>query len=411
MANKNIRICTWNANGLISRISEVKEFINRQKIDIFIINDTRLKETTKIKFKNYICLRKDNTLKCSGGILILIKSSIAHKEVTINDDISIECLGIKLPTRIYIIGVYNNPSNHFQINEIDKLLKMGNKILIVGDLNARHPPWNNTNPNSKGRKIYNYVSRNNCSILYPNEHTHYPTNGQPASTIDIAFNKNVRDISETIVLHKLSSDHNLVTIELGAQQVNATDKVGLNYKKANWKAFRQRLNQEITINSKINTTEQIEKEVQQLTNRIQNAVAETIPTKSLKAMQDEIPEYIKEMIRKRNKTRKCWQKYRLDFIKRAMYNETINIRKAITEHRNNEWERKLKKLNPKDNSIWTMTKALKTEYKLIPTLFKNNIEAITDEEKVEMFADQFEKVHSINLINNTIEQNMTVLTE
>ena len=136
MANKNIRICTWNANGLISRISEVKEFINRQKIDIFIINDTRLKETTKIKFKNYICIRKDNTLKCTRGILILIKSSIAHKEVTINDDISIECLGIRLPTRIYIIGVYNNPSNHFQINEIDKLLKMGNKILIVGDLNA-----------------------------------------------------------------------------------------------------------------------------------------------------------------------------------------------------------------------------------------------------------------------------------
>ena len=88
-----------------------------------------------------------------------------------------------------------------------------------------------------------------------------------------------------------------------------------------------------------------------------------------------------------------------------MYNETINIRKAITKHRNNEWERKLKKLNPKDNSIWTMTKALKTEYKSIPTLIKNNIEAITDEEKVEMLADQFEKVHSINLVNNTIEQN------
>ena len=85
---------------------------------------------------NYICIRKDNTLKCTGGILILIKSSIAHKEITINDDISIECLGIRLPIRIYIIGVYNNPSNHFQINEIDKLLKMGNKILIVGDLNA-----------------------------------------------------------------------------------------------------------------------------------------------------------------------------------------------------------------------------------------------------------------------------------
>ena len=112
------------------------------------------------------------------------------------------------------------------------------------------------------------------------------------------------------VLHELSSDHNPVTIELGAQQVNEIEKVGLDYKKANWKAFRQRLNQEITINSKINTTEQIEKEVQQLTNRIQNAVAETIPTKPLKAMQDEIPEHIKEMIRKRNKTRKCWQKYR-----------------------------------------------------------------------------------------------------
>lgn len=93
-----------------------------------------------------------------------------------------------------------------------------------------------------------------------------------------------------------------------------------------------------------------------------------------------------------------------------MNEKTAEIRRALNQHRNTEWERKLLKLNPKDNSLWKMTKILKKQYKPIPTLIKNRIEAITDKEKAEILATQFEKIHDIHSIVNNEEQNDIIKT-
>jgi len=69
------------------------------------------------------------------------------------------------------------------------------------------------------------------------------------------------------------------------------------------------------------------------------------------------------------------------------------------------WEKKLEKLNPKDNSLWKMTKILKKDYEPIPTLKIDDRETYTSEQKANILADQYEKVHNIDLINNTREQN------
>nr|XP_034178178.1 uncharacterized protein LOC117603293 [Osmia lignaria] len=51
-----------------------------------------------------------------------------------------------------------------------------------------------------------------------------------------------------------------------------------------------------------------------------------------------------------------------------------------------------------------MTKALKKTYSPIPVLQDNNITTITDKEKANLLAAQFKKAHSIDLIQNTYEQ-------
>lgn len=137
MISKGLNICSWNANGLKTRISELKEFINRQKVDIMIINDTRFTETHRLKVKTYTCIRKDVTQKTTGGIIMIVRNAIDYRKVNIKNDITIQSVAIKLKTEVFIIGVYNPPSNYFKIEEIEKLLKKGNKVLLIGDLNAR----------------------------------------------------------------------------------------------------------------------------------------------------------------------------------------------------------------------------------------------------------------------------------
>jgi len=69
---------------------------------------------------------------------MLIKNNIPYKEIKRNLDIITEYLPIKLASNIYLIAAYNSSNKDLITKDIDKLLGLGNKILLIGDLNARH---------------------------------------------------------------------------------------------------------------------------------------------------------------------------------------------------------------------------------------------------------------------------------
>ena len=44
-----INICTWNANGVSKKIEHLKNYMKYRKIDIMLLNETKLKVGKKIK--------------------------------------------------------------------------------------------------------------------------------------------------------------------------------------------------------------------------------------------------------------------------------------------------------------------------------------------------------------------------
>ncbi|KAK2577593.1 hypothetical protein KPH14_012704, partial [Odynerus spinipes] len=396
-------MCTWNANGLRNKIQEVEEFLARRKIDILLINETKLNPKIKLKIRNYTCIRKDRD-NSAGGVAILIRNNVPVSIVNLSDILSIECICVKLVSNIHIIAAYSKPDSCFTEEEIQTLLDIGNKVIMIGDLNARHLAWNCHINNRKGVVLKKYSLKHNCTIMFPSEPTHYPENQTTPTTIDIGINKNIGNISGLKVIHELSSDHKPVMFTLGSQHKDIFTKTTYNYKKADWDKFRQLLNKKITITSNITTSEELEKTVQSYTNILQHCIKHTIPTFSSRQSDNSLSEHIINTIRYRNKIRKKWQKTRIIEYKEHSNILTRCIRKAIAEHRNKRWSEQLSKLNPNDNSLWRMTKIFKSEYQTIPTLIKNGIEAITSTEKAHALATQYEQVHSIELKNNTKEQ-------
>ncbi|KAK2578998.1 hypothetical protein KPH14_012660 [Odynerus spinipes] len=93
--------------------------------------------------------------------------------------------------------------------------------------------------------------------MYPDEPTNYPPNNTTPTTIDIAINKNVSNVSNLEVRHELSSDHNPVLLNLGAQHKIRTTKIVYISEKANWKEFRKILNERVEITPRILTTDDI----------------------------------------------------------------------------------------------------------------------------------------------------------
>jgi hypothetical protein len=86
-----IKIATWNANGIINKIDETKTFLMTEKIDIMIINETKLTSNDKLYFNNYKTYRQDRpTNTRAGGVAIIIKSDIAHRQIKNDNTNSIE---------------------------------------------------------------------------------------------------------------------------------------------------------------------------------------------------------------------------------------------------------------------------------------------------------------------------------
>ncbi|KAM0734035.1 putative RNA-directed DNA polymerase from transposon X-element [Formica fusca] len=372
-----------------------------------LINETKLSAKDNYKIKNYTCERynRDNA---AGGVMILIKNNIPYKLIKIKNCV-VENVCIKLANDIHIIAAYNRPSIQYTTKDLDILLNVSNKVLLVGDLNSRHKAWNCHINNANGRTLYGYSQMNNCSIMFPDEPTHYPENGGTPTTIDIIINKKSRNITETIVLNELNSDHRPLLFKIG--QVNCNniyEQEVYKYKRADWNKFRSFLNSKIVINNKIYTKQNIDQEVLKFTNSLEIALKETVNKANRKREDEDLPEEILNLIKTRNRNRRIWQRTR-NLTYKDIYKQQINMIKVkISNYRNEVWRKKLSKINIYDKSLWRMTKIFKKKFQTIPTLEDNNIEAFSDDDKAEMIATQYEKVHSIDLNNNNEQQKAVI---
>ncbi|CAG5093078.1 Protein of unknown function, partial [Cotesia congregata] len=134
----NIKICSWNSNGLKNKLGEVIQFLNSYKIDIFLINETRLSDKDKLKIKNYNCIRKDKG-HTAGGVAILIRKDLAYKELSIDNSITIECISIKLANEPTHYPTNNSTPTTIDI-AIKKKVSQVSDMRVLHELNSDHTP-------------------------------------------------------------------------------------------------------------------------------------------------------------------------------------------------------------------------------------------------------------------------------
>ena len=89
-ANKNtsIRILQWNADSFLSKKEEFREVIKKQKIDVFLVQETKMTTTDRTpSFPGYTILSKPrsqttgNERNRGGGLLIGIRQTIPYREI------------------------------------------------------------------------------------------------------------------------------------------------------------------------------------------------------------------------------------------------------------------------------------------------------------------------------------------
>ncbi|GFW08941.1 hypothetical protein TNCV_3474911 [Trichonephila clavipes] len=76
-----LSLCSWNANGILSKINKFKLFVEKYSPGIILVQETKLRPIHNIRIANYTCYRNDRVAEghaTGGGTLTLIKNSINH---------------------------------------------------------------------------------------------------------------------------------------------------------------------------------------------------------------------------------------------------------------------------------------------------------------------------------------------
>ncbi|RZB41430.1 Exo endo phos 2 domain containing protein, partial [Asbolus verrucosus] len=270
----------------------------------------KLKTTDKLKLKNYNIIRQDRPGDiAAGGVAILIKTNIPYtvlKPITTD----LETAALQLASSLTIIAAYNRPANRINVNDLDRLITKYNKFIITGDFNAKHPNWGCDRYNTNGHILQTYTQTNDLIIHSPPTPTHFPPNGSTPTTIDLVLTHNVRSITPPKTLHELNSDHLPVIFQIN-KQIKENHQIKItSYSQTNWIHFRQDIDNKITINKNIDTTDKLEHETQKLITLLQKIKNKHTITKTINANRDKIPNNIVQIIKFRNSTRKQYQKTR-----------------------------------------------------------------------------------------------------
>lgn len=391
----NLRIVTWNANSIKAKLKEFKHFLYVNNYDVAGICETKTDVKYKLKIPGYkVYLRSRNNR--GGGVAILVKQNIEHDYFELKLK-NIEFVGVKIFSQRsnLIIGQVYKPPNKPLCNEDLNLIFCSNNILIMGDLNCKRKEWNCPTDNPSGDLLLNYCLKNKISISAPFNCTNFPTVGNP-SVIDFFLLKCRLNHSLPITKSQLSSDHNPVEILVAYNCKLITNSIIFDYSMANWKNFREELNQAIDLRFHIKNGKQVEEKTEEFMKLISLAVHNNVPTKKVNFHIPILPTYLKSLITYKNKLRKILQsKPSLQI--RIIYKKFVDyVRHELKLFDAQNFEKYIKKLNFKDGSIWKFSNKYSKKSENATVLYdENNIELKTGVDRANAFANYFSSMSNV----------------
>ncbi|CAF1064073.1 unnamed protein product, partial [Brachionus calyciflorus] len=403
--NYPLTIVHWNSNSLRNKIISFEHFLSQYSPDIVSINETKCNEVTannELIFHNYITLHKgrSNSKNGGGGVCLLIKKSIKFIQVNEFDYLNLELVAIKIRYEtkdLLIISYYNPPQ--FELNyELFTKLNQTNFVLC-GDLNSKNISFGCNSNNKNGQILVALNQLNNVINLNKDQFTYqsFSTNKEEILDYIICSTEmfNFFDNLEVLKENKMGSNHFPMVANFKSnlfQKINVKKSYSLNFKKANWPLFQRLLPK----NSPEPLFDDINKFNEFIVNSLLKAAEEAIPKKSNNPKPDNLPDYIVELIKIKNKVK------RKNESERKKYNVIKKlIQDEINAVKNKRW---LDLVNSQGNKIissrpfWKKIQKINNPEKVtksqIPTLIFNEKVFTSDLEKAKLFGKILEKTFS-----------------
>ena len=306
-----------NIRGYRSKRTSLIQILEEVKRDIVLLKGTNLKGNTTINVPRYKAVCRNRKISDDGGLAILVNNSIKqNKFIHKIEDNNMECVWIRLGQNtaqpIYIALYYGKQENEnkevindeiFNLSTEIKRAKINiDKILVIGDRNAKVAVQPTCEDSRNGKIIRNLINENNLIITnYTDKCVGKWTrvnanNKHEKSVIDycLSTKEMFQDIIKMTIhddglykpIGRKPTDHNTIILDVTNIKINEafhTKKVWKMSDSTDWKTFAQNLSPvQYCMNNSSSKSENSTKLYESFTSSINQVARKVIGRKTIK---------------------------------------------------------------------------------------------------------------------------------
>ena len=164
MKLQNNTILQWDCRGIQVNYEALQQFLTNHNPQIACLQETFLKQSSSIKFKQYHLYNYLNRgwNRASGGVSILVRKDIPQSQIHVDTDLQAIVVKATQHKPIHICSIYippHDPISDIKMNEL--LQQMPKLCLWLGDFNSHSTVWGCQKKNDKKGKDLEKVMQNN----------------------------------------------------------------------------------------------------------------------------------------------------------------------------------------------------------------------------------------------------------
>lgn len=402
--SKTLRIATWNANGLLQKLALLELFLNKEKIDICLISETHLKKDLVVNVNGYSCYHATHpTDRAKGGSSVFLRNTIKHcvDPKVEEDSVQMVSVNIQLINKgdFKISAVYYPPKFNLKKEDYAKLFHaLKHHFIVGGDFNAKNTFWGSRLTNTKGKELFKAACQFKAEILSGGAPTYWPTDvNKIPDLIDFYLVKGISSgYIEVRNSEDLFSDHSPVVLIINEEVVAQPKMLRLTNNRTDWGLFRHLLEESIDLQVPLKDSLQLDEEVLRFNSNVQKAAWLSTPKSSSRQKQKLfiISPEVKELLMKKRKARKTWQRARTAENKKTLNRLCNDLKELIKKEKNESLGNFLSNVTAQkdtDYSLWKCAKSFKRpNIQSSPIRRQDGSWAKSAKDKADTFAEHLE---------------------